>query len=133
MAYEKHIWSCGEDITDALLNHMEEGIENASGGGGAVYELTVDTTTNCMTLNASYNDLVASGGGAVHLAFEVSGNPSEMYLDILAFNPNDENYQVWIVNHLEEGSSINPLLLSATSADEHFTKCYSPVPPTPVG
>lgn len=30
MAYEPHEWECGEDITETLLNHMEEGIADAS-------------------------------------------------------------------------------------------------------
>lgn len=34
MAYEKKTWVCGETIEAADLNHMEDGIESASGGGG---------------------------------------------------------------------------------------------------
>lgn len=30
MAYDKHVWTCGETITTEKLNHMEDGI--ASGG-----------------------------------------------------------------------------------------------------
>lgn len=37
MAYDKNIWSCGDEITAEKLNHMEDGIENA-GGGDAGYE-----------------------------------------------------------------------------------------------
>lgn len=33
MAYTKHTWQCGESISADLLNHMEQGIEDASGGG----------------------------------------------------------------------------------------------------
>lgn len=32
MAYDKHTWECGEKLTPAKLNHIEEGIENSSGG-----------------------------------------------------------------------------------------------------
>lgn len=32
MAYDKHIWQCGEAITTEKLNHMESGIANASSG-----------------------------------------------------------------------------------------------------
>lgn len=31
MSYTKHNWVNGETITDTLLNHMEDGIANASG------------------------------------------------------------------------------------------------------
>lgn len=37
MAYDKNIWSCGDEITAEKLNHMEDGIANA-GGGDAGYE-----------------------------------------------------------------------------------------------
>lgn len=33
MAYTKHTWQCGESISADLLNHMEQGIEDANGGG----------------------------------------------------------------------------------------------------
>lgn len=33
MAYTKHNWECGESITADKLNHMEDGISDAHGGG----------------------------------------------------------------------------------------------------
>ena len=36
MAYAKNEWQCGDTITADLLNHMEQGIEDASGGGVVV-------------------------------------------------------------------------------------------------
>lgn len=33
MAYEKQTWTCGETITADKLNHIETGLEDASGGG----------------------------------------------------------------------------------------------------
>lgn len=45
MAYEKQTWECGETITADKLNHMEDGIEEASGGGTDVgYECTETRT-----------------------------------------------------------------------------------------
>lgn len=45
MAYEKHTWECGEEITAQKLNHMEEGIANAGGGGcDCGFECTEATT-----------------------------------------------------------------------------------------
>lgn len=32
MAYEKQVWNCGDTITADKMNHIEEGIENASSG-----------------------------------------------------------------------------------------------------
>lgn len=35
MAYDKNVWNCGDEITAEKLNHMEDGIANAGGGGSA--------------------------------------------------------------------------------------------------
>lgn len=32
MAYEKQTWECGDTVTAEKLNHIEEGIEELSGG-----------------------------------------------------------------------------------------------------
>lgn len=42
MSYDKQTWVSGEVITATKLNHMEDGIDSASGGGGG---LTVTFTT----------------------------------------------------------------------------------------
>lgn len=36
MAYVKQTWSCGDEISADKLNHMEDGISSASGGGYSV-------------------------------------------------------------------------------------------------
>ena len=45
MAYEKQVWQCGDTITADKMNHIEEGIENASQGGGGVFTITFSTTS----------------------------------------------------------------------------------------
>lgn len=40
MAYEKQTWVDGEVITQEKLNHMEDGIANAGGGGGVTTDLS---------------------------------------------------------------------------------------------
>lgn len=47
MAYERHIWQCGEPVTDGKLNNIESGIVEAleccGSGGGALVLKTVRT------------------------------------------------------------------------------------------
>lgn len=50
MAYEKHIWDCGETITEVKMNNIENGIEEAleccnSGGKDLVVRVMYDTDT----------------------------------------------------------------------------------------
>lgn len=33
MAYEPKVWECGETIAADALNHLEQGVANAGGGG----------------------------------------------------------------------------------------------------
>ena len=61
MAYDKHVWTCGEAITTEKLNHMEDGI--ASGGGYECTQSEVMLTNESVTTgldNAylSYTDLI---------------------------------------------------------------------------
>ena len=100
------------------------------GGGTAVYELTRDTTTGCYTLGASYNDLVASGGGVAHLSM---GSTGDAYLNIAAYAHKGNTYMAVAVSPDigYEDEPITQLVLSASSADANFTNCSSPQPPTP--
>ena len=45
MAYEKQTWECGDVISAEKMNHMEDGIANAGGGGDAGYECVEGTVT----------------------------------------------------------------------------------------
>lgn len=59
MAYEKQTWECGETITADKLNHMEDGIANASGGGTAPFlilkRVSIEQTTEPCPNDASNN------------------------------------------------------------------------------
>lgn len=62
MAYEKQVWNCGDTITADKMNHIEEGIENASSGCG--YECTeglVTLTDESVTTAIKGGDLFAGG------------------------------------------------------------------------
>lgn len=41
MSYVKNTWANGDVITAAKLNNMEDGIEEAQGGGGIEYDLVI--------------------------------------------------------------------------------------------
>lgn len=110
MAYEPKVWECGDTITADALNHIEQGI--ASGGGTAVYEMTVDSSTRCMTIHATFNDLVASNGGLVRM--EYGGVVS--YQSITTFSQNsDSSCSVRL--------GVSTTAYTAGSADEEFTMC----------
>lgn len=44
MAYTKQNWECGDLITADKMNHIEDGIEGASSGGGSLIVTVTDRT-----------------------------------------------------------------------------------------
>lgn len=55
MTYDKYNWTTGEVITADKLNHMEDGIENADGGGNEfVFTVTVDMDTETCTCDKTF-------------------------------------------------------------------------------
>ena len=63
MSYTKQTWQTGEVITATKLNHMEDGIENAGGGGALIIEMTLDETdphTPFFKSNVLFDDVVTA-------------------------------------------------------------------------
>lgn len=65
MAYEKHTWTCDEDITADLLNHMENGIAEAGSRGTLLVKVIKEGDTERLdhTWQEIY-DSVTEGNGA---------------------------------------------------------------------
>lgn len=55
MAYEKQTWHNGDTITEQKLNHMEDGIANA--GGGGVFTIIANMGSDHPTLNQKAKDI----------------------------------------------------------------------------
>lgn len=49
MSYEKQTWECGEIITAEKLNHIEDGLEEASRGGGGGGDVSTPLIVNAST------------------------------------------------------------------------------------
>ena len=54
MAYSRHTWASGDVVSAARLNNIEDGIE-----GGFLAKHTGTWNGNVLTLDASWNDLLA--------------------------------------------------------------------------
>ena len=72
MSYEKQTWECGDIITAEKMNHIEDGIEEASQGGGNVpTPLIVNASTEdnfewvCDKTYGEIDDAVRSGVAVV--------------------------------------------------------------------
>lgn len=87
MAYEKQNWVCGDTLTAEKLNHMEQGIEDASqsGGGSEIVNMTMAAgKDNCMvcTLDKTASelyDIVFTQGKDIKIAGEEHGSVGYLY------------------------------------------------------
>lgn len=90
MAYVKHEWECGDILTPELMNHIEDGIEEASAASSPVSSKvrTVAKTTN-VTVQASERR-----------PFEVSFSElqGKTFLGILGVLPNNLDVNVVTFN-----------------------------------
>lgn len=82
MAYEKHTWSCGEDITDALLNHMEEGIEEANQGGGNPNEFVINASRDSnrnLIIDKTFDEVATAYSSGKELKLKFGGINHRFY------------------------------------------------------
>lgn len=80
MAYTRHTWQSGEVISSALLNNIEDGIEEAasSGGGGErfIIECTLDEATN------SEDQVILTHNATIQEAYDAFESGKEIWLKI---------------------------------------------------
>lgn len=57
MSYDKQTWVSGEVITATKLNHIEDGLENAGGGGGLVINRTDDEDNSQLVLDKTFKEI----------------------------------------------------------------------------
>ena len=88
MAYEKHTWVCGEQITDTLMNNMEEGIEEANSKVRYVHITQATGGDTAYTADMTFSEIVSAyqNGDAI-FAVELYGDVAVIY-HINFVNPN---------------------------------------------
>ena len=89
MSYDKQTWTSGEVITATKLNHMEDGIADA-GGGGLVIETTFDQTDPqhpVFKSNVVYDDVVTAftSGTTVIVHIPPVGEEADKYIQIFGY------------------------------------------------
>ena len=92
MSYEPKTWECGDTITAEALNHLEQGVANAGGGGTEPLILTYDYEAH--HLGATFGEIKDAVLAGTPVFFKYS--PSETYdiysLDVFSnFNISGDN------------------------------------------
>ena len=75
MSYDKQNWVTGEVITADKLNHIEEGIENAGGGAGALFVTLTEGENNSYTADKTIAEIAEAlnNGTMCYAKVPVSG------------------------------------------------------------
>lgn len=113
MAYEKQNWVCGDTLTAEKLNHMEQGIEDASqsSGGSEIVNMTMATDEdNCIvcTLDKTASelyDIAFTQGKDIKITGELNGSVGYLY-------------PVSINNSLQVSSDDGKIRLNASNASQ---------------
>lgn len=116
MAYEKQTWVTGEVITKEKLNHMEDGIANGGGGGGAfIANLNMET----QSLDKTWNEIKAAftNGQPSYVVSKV-GEVDAMY-PIVECNNNATAYTVRFL--ILDTSSVDYVPFSTSDPDGYPT------------
>lgn len=103
MAYEKQTWECGESITAEKLNHMEQGIEDASNSGGGTDDLFLIrfTDISALTVDKTAEEILEAfnDGKKIVLVYPIAGGPtggSNIYMPLI------------LANQARNGSEVTP-------------------------
>lgn len=95
MAYTPTEWQTGDVVTAEKLNKIEGGIEECSSNTSSVsglVETSIDTQEDVMTINKSFNDLVAITQAGVLPFFSMLEDSESYYGYLSALKYEDDMY-----------------------------------------
>jgi len=93
MSYEPTVWATGDVITSTKLNKLENGVAEASGGGGGALVCTVDWDTGA--LNKTWQEIKdACDAGTLVMLYDTG---SVNYLTLVTFLLSD--YRVSFISN----------------------------------
>ena len=93
MSYEKQTWQTGDVVTSAKLNHMEDGIAAAGGGGVLVVNVTFDESTETEICDKTAGEMTAAleSGGIIFRQYD-EGDGVYYYSTLKTAGISDEEY-----------------------------------------
>lgn len=133
MAYTKQNWQTGETITAEKLNHMEDGIKNASDSGGS-YEIKVLNKGDYSTSPSSSKKIIGfsidkTNGNEIRDAFL---NGQEVFLLMDVYDNGKNLYKFILLNIMPENSGSTAFQFACLSGRyySYIDLSFSAYPPT---
>lgn len=111
MSYEKQTWTTGDTITANKLNHMEDGISGAGGGGG-VLVLTYEETEDVVVLGQTWQEINDAPFAVLKME---TGDDYEYYAVVSIRGSQDSGYEVSLLSLASPTSEL--MVLSTNSAN----------------
>ena len=115
MSYEPTVWATGDVITSTKLNKLENGLAEASGGGGGgVLVANLDPQTGA--LDKTWNEISSSSFAVVKLELMPNSYEIRPVYSILVA-PNDPRYTIMVIKIVN--AEVGVMIFTATSADDY--------------
>lgn len=114
MSYDKQNWQTGDVITANKLNHIEDGIAGAGGGGMLVISAVYDEQTDTTTLDKTWQEIHDATFSII-----ITDNPmiGKVYDYISAVGPMMGNYGV--TTAFLSGDEVQNSIYVCNSADDY--------------
>lgn len=113
MSYDKNTWAKGDVITANKLNHIEDGIENAGGGGGVLV-----CTENGTVLDHTWQEIHDADFAIVLATTEEDGNIVQYRDPIKTIFEQSDGYYV--------NSLVSDNIYGCSTANGYPDKDYDP-------
>jgi len=115
MSYEKQTWQTGDTVTSAKLNHMEDGIASAGGGGTGGGVLIVGINMQTMTLDKTWQEIHDADMAFLKV---VRSDTTVSWMPVLTVLVDATCEVTFLATNPDDGTSII-MLFSSASADEY--------------
>ena len=111
MAYTRHTWQSGEIISSALLNNIEDGIEEAASttGGGGVLGITATEDETGVTFSRTWQEIYDTmDNGGIVFSYMKDANGTISTGSMVASCGYDDNDGYYIIAEGETAMCENP-------------------------
>ena len=115
MSYEKQTWAKGDIVTSAKLNHMEDGIAGAGGGGVFVISAVFDEQTEKTRLDKTWQEIHDATFSVIIRDDPMMG--SKVYDYISNVRTTNGNYNVTTVSF--KADNVRSFTYVCNSADDY--------------
>ena len=127
MSYVKNTWQTGDTITATGLNHMEDGIADAGGGGAFVIDTTYNPQVDVEALDKTWAEIKTAFDGGKIIIFRGSVNDEDGYAgydryfkQIYHELPSGDSAECWGVSVFDPVTPLSDPIIYETDSENGY-------------